>query len=117
MKIYHRPELDYLSLEFSTEPEVKTSYENGIIVRYDKKGHVVGIDITDSMNFFLSNDTVDMKQAVKILGSTLSIICGYANMHWSFKRKAIDKFMIIPRIQATISVIRRERLQPTTVQS
>ncbi len=68
MKVFHRPELDYLSLDFSSEPEAKTSYENGIIVRYDKKGHVVGIDITDSMNFFLSNDTVDMKQAVRILG-------------------------------------------------
>ncbi len=74
MKIYHRPELDYLSLEFSSEPEAKTSYENGIIVRYDKKGHVVGIDITDSINFFLSNDTVDMKQAVQILDLSESTI-------------------------------------------
>lgn len=67
MKIYHRPELDYLSIDFSEELEAKTSYKDGVIVRYNKKGNVIGIDITDSLHFFMSDDTVDMKQAVKIL--------------------------------------------------
>ena len=68
MKIYHRPDLDYLSIDFSDEPEAKTSYKNGIIVRYNKKGNVIGVDITDSLHFFMTDETVDMKQAVKILG-------------------------------------------------
>lgn len=67
MKVYHRPELDYLSIDFTDEAEAKSVYENGMIIRYNKKGHVIGVDITDSLNFFLTEDVVDLKEATKIL--------------------------------------------------
>lgn len=51
MKVHHDESIDYLSIDFTDEVEAKTVYEDGIIVRYDKKDHVIGIDITDFMNF------------------------------------------------------------------
>lgn len=74
MKIYHRPELDYLSIEFVDEVESKSVFENGMIIKYNKKGHVIGLDITDSMQFFMSDETVEMKDAVKILDVSESTI-------------------------------------------
>ena len=52
MKIYHHSDVDYLSIDFKDEVESKSEYKDGIIVRYDNKGHVIGIDITDSMKLF-----------------------------------------------------------------
>ena len=52
MKIYHNSDVDYLSIDFKDEVESKSEYKDGIIVRYDNKGHVIGIDITDSMKLF-----------------------------------------------------------------
>lgn len=74
MKVYHRPDIDYLSIDFSEEPEAKSVYEHGIITRYNKDGNVVGIDITDSTKFFLSNDYIDVKEACQILGVSESTL-------------------------------------------
>lgn len=74
MKVYHRPELDYLSIDFTNEVEAKSVYENGMIVRYNKKGNVIGIDIPDSLHFFLSDELVDLKDAKKILGVSKSTL-------------------------------------------
>ncbi len=74
MKIYHRPELDYLSIQLSDEIESKVVYQDGIIIKYNKKGAVIGLDITNSLQFFLSNETVEMKDAVKILSVSESTI-------------------------------------------
>ena len=60
MKIYHNSEIDYLSIDFKDEVESKSEYTDGIIVRYDKKGHVIGIDITDSMKLFSSSDLMTL---------------------------------------------------------
>ena len=56
MKVHHDAGLDYLTIDFTDEIEAKSIYENGIIVRYDKSGNVVGIDITDSMKLFSKSD-------------------------------------------------------------
>ena len=68
MKVYHRPDVDYLSIDFKDESESKSVYENGIILRYNKTGEVIGLDITDSTKFFLSSEKMNMKQACKFLG-------------------------------------------------
>ena len=67
MRVYHRPDIDYLSIDFVEGHEAKSVYENGIVIRYDKKGHVMGVDITNSAQFFLNQDDIDMKEACKIL--------------------------------------------------
>ena len=68
MKIYHDSAIDYLSIDFSDEVEAKSIYKDGIIVRYNKKGHVIGIDITDSMKLFSSSDTMTLQEACSFLG-------------------------------------------------
>lgn len=45
MKVYHDPSVDYLSIDFTDEVEAKSAYKDGIIVPYNKKGHVIGVDI------------------------------------------------------------------------
>lgn len=74
MKIHHNSDLDYLSIDFSDEIEAKSVYEGGIIVRYNKKGNVIGIDITDSMKLFSNSDLMTLQEAcdfLKISESTM----------------------------------------------
>ncbi len=68
MKIVHRPEIDYVSIDFKEGVESKSYFENGVIVRLDAKGNVMGLDITDSSRFFSGNDEVDLKEACALLG-------------------------------------------------
>jgi excisionase family DNA binding protein len=68
MKVIHKPEIDYLSIDFTDEAEAETTFENGIIIRKNKKGHVIGIDITDSSQFFKQTDTMTLQEACKFLG-------------------------------------------------
>jgi excisionase family DNA binding protein len=68
MKIYHDAEIDHLSIDFLDEVEAKTVYENGIIVRYNKKGNVIGIDITDSIKLFTSSELMTLQEACTFLG-------------------------------------------------
>jgi excisionase family DNA binding protein len=68
MKIHHDPEIDYLSIDFNDEVESRSTYKDGVIVRYDKKGHVIGVDITDSMKLFASSDLMGLQEACTFLG-------------------------------------------------
>ena len=68
MKILHQPDIDFVSIDFKEGIEAKSYFENGVIVRLDSKGHVLGIDITDSTQFFAGDDEIDLKQACKLLG-------------------------------------------------
>ncbi len=74
MKVHHDTSIDYLSIEFTDEVEAKSVYEDGIIIRYNKKGHVVGIDITDSMKLFASSDLMTLQQVCEFLGVSESTI-------------------------------------------
>jgi excisionase family DNA binding protein len=74
MKIIHRPDVDYISIEFKDEIEAKSYFENGIIVRQDSKGNVIGLDITDSSKFFSGDDEIDLKEACKLLGVSESTL-------------------------------------------
>ena len=74
MKVHHDTSIDYLSIDFTDEVEAKSAYEDGIIVRYDKKGHVIGIDITDSMRLFASTDLMTLQQVCEFLGVSESTI-------------------------------------------
>ncbi|MBX7148989.1 excisionase family DNA-binding protein [bacterium] len=74
IKIIHDSETDYVSIDFKDTVEAKSYFTNGIIVREDKKGQVIGIDITDSSNFFSGKDTIDFKQACKLLGLSASTL-------------------------------------------
>lgn len=67
MKIKHQPELDYVSIDFKEGVEAKSYFENGVIVRLDSKGNVIGLDITDSSQFFSGDDEIDLKEACTIL--------------------------------------------------
>lgn len=68
MKITHDPKVDYVSIDFKDGIEAKSIYTNGVIVRYDKKGHVIGIDITDSSKFFGAQATMTLQEAAEFLG-------------------------------------------------
>ena len=68
MKIHHNLEIDYLSIDFTDEIESKSEFKDGIIVRYNKKGAVIGIDITDSMKLFASSDLMTLQEACEFLG-------------------------------------------------
>jgi len=68
MKVYHDTKIDYLSIDFTDEVESNSVYKDGIIVRYNKKGHVFGIDITDSLKLFASSDMMTLQEACKFLG-------------------------------------------------
>lgn len=103
MRIYHTPEIDYLSIDFTEEIEAKSIYKDGIIVRYDKKGHVIGIDITNSIQLFKSNDLMGLKEACKFLGISEStmrrriregkIKFSKVNGDYRFKKDEIIKLM------------------------
>lgn len=67
VKIFHDPESDYVSIDFKPGIEAKSYYEQGVIVRLDKVGQVLGIDITDSSHFFSGQDTVTLQEAIKFL--------------------------------------------------
>ncbi len=67
MKIIHKPELDFISIDFKDEVEEKSVFQDGIIVRFDKKGNVIGLDITDSSSFF-ANQWLTMREACDLLG-------------------------------------------------
>jgi excisionase family DNA binding protein len=68
MKVYHDAKIDYLSIDFTNGVETKSIYKDGIIIRYDKKGHVIGVDITDSMKLFASSDMMTLQEACAFLG-------------------------------------------------
>jgi len=68
VKIHHDSNIDFLSIDFTDEVEAKSKYVDGIIIRYDKKGHVIGIDITDSMKLFSSTDLLNLQEASKFVG-------------------------------------------------
>lgn len=59
MKIVRNSGIDYISLDFKDGVEAKSIF---------KKGNVLGIDITDSSQFFSSDDGLTMKEACKLLG-------------------------------------------------
>ena len=62
MKIVHNPEIDYISIDFKEGIEAKSILKNGIIARFDQEGHVLGIDITDSSQFFSNKDVLITKK-------------------------------------------------------
>ena len=68
MKIVHKPEIDFVSIDFKEGIEAKAVFENGVIVRTDKKGNVIGIDITNSRDFFGGGDDLTMQEACELLG-------------------------------------------------
>jgi excisionase family DNA binding protein len=68
MKIHHNSDIDYLSIDFRDEIEARSKYEDGIIVRYNKEGNVIGIDITDSMKLFSNSDLMTLQEACEFLG-------------------------------------------------
>ena len=68
MNIHHDSARDYLSIDFADEIEAKSVYEDGIVVRYDKAGHVIGIDITDSMKLFGGSDLLTLREVCDFLG-------------------------------------------------
>jgi excisionase family DNA binding protein len=68
MKVHHDTEIDYLSIDFSDEIEVKSECTDGIIVRYNKKGHIIGLDITDSMKLFANSELMTLQEACSFLG-------------------------------------------------
>lgn len=74
MKIHHNKAVDYLSIDFNDEVEARSEYTDGIIVRYDKNGHVIGIDITDSMALFSSSEQMTLQEACEFLGISESTI-------------------------------------------
>jgi excisionase family DNA binding protein len=74
MKVHHETVIDYLSIDFTDEVEARSVYEDGIIIRYDKKGQVIGIDITDSMKLFASSDLMTLKEVCEFLSVSESTI-------------------------------------------
>lgn len=67
LQIKHDPEIDYVSINFSEGIEAKSTYQKGMILRFDKKGNVLGLDITNSSNFFAGQDTINLQDACQLL--------------------------------------------------
>ena len=74
MNIHHDSARDYLSIDFADGVEAKSVYEDGIVVRYDKAGHVIGIDITDSMKLFGGSDLLTLREVCDFLGVSESTV-------------------------------------------
>ncbi|HJN49375.1 MAG: helix-turn-helix domain-containing protein [Pseudomonadales bacterium] len=74
MKIYHDAAIDFLSIDFTDDVEDKSVYEDGIIVRYNRSGHVIGIDITDSLKLFAGSELLTLRQVCEFLGVSESTI-------------------------------------------
>jgi excisionase family DNA binding protein len=74
MKIYHDAAIDFLSIDFTDDVEEKSVYEDGIIVRYNRSGHVIGIDITDSLKLFAGSELLTLRQVCEFLGVSESTI-------------------------------------------
>lgn len=74
MKIIHKPEIDYISIDFKDGIEAKSYFENGVIVRVDRKGNVLGIDITDSSKFFSGEEELSLQEACELLGVSESTL-------------------------------------------
>ena len=74
MKIHHDTARDYLTIDFTEQIEARSVYNDGIIVRYDKAGHVIGIDITDSMQLFGGSDFMTLREVCDFLGVSESTI-------------------------------------------
>ncbi len=68
MRVYHDTDRDFLSVDFVDEIEAESIFQDGIIVRYNKAGHVIGIDITDSMRLIASGDLMSLQEACEFLG-------------------------------------------------
>ncbi|MEQ1665331.1 MAG: helix-turn-helix domain-containing protein [Bdellovibrionales bacterium] len=68
MKIIHRPEIDYLSIEFKDGVESRSYLQDGVIVREDRHGNVLGIDVLDSSKVFGSKDALTLQEACQLLG-------------------------------------------------
>ena len=74
MKIHHDTARDWLTIDFAEEIEARSVYNDGIIIRYDKAGHVIGIDITDSMKLFGGSDFMTLREVCSFLGVSESTI-------------------------------------------
>ena len=74
MKIHHDAAVDFLSIDFSDDVEAKSVYEDGIIVRYNESGNVIGIDITDSMKLFAGSELMTLQQVCQFLGVSESTV-------------------------------------------
>jgi excisionase family DNA binding protein len=68
MKIIHRPEIDYLSIEFKEGTESRSYVQDGVIVREDRNGNILGIDIVDSSKIFRGKETLTLQEACQFLG-------------------------------------------------
>ena len=68
MKITHRPDIDYLSIEFKDGTEAKSYLQDGVVVREDRRGNVLGIDILDSSKVFGGKELLTLAEACTLLG-------------------------------------------------
>ena len=74
MKIHHDTSRDYLTIDFADEIEARSVYEDGVVVRYDKRGHVIGLDITDSTKLFGGSDLLTLREVCDLLGVSESTV-------------------------------------------
>lgn len=74
VKIHHDAARDYLTIDFAEEVEARSVYSEGIVVRYGKAGHVIGIDITDSMKLFGGSDFMTLREVCDFLGVSESTV-------------------------------------------
>ena len=67
MKVHHDSKSDYLSIDFIDEVEARSVYQDGIIVRYNDQGSVLGLDIVDSLKLFAESDLMTLREACELL--------------------------------------------------
>lgn len=68
MKVTYWPGVDYVSIEFKEGLEAKSYLQDGILVREDQKGNVIGMDILDSSKLIGNSGTLSLKEACVLLG-------------------------------------------------
>ena len=74
MKVTYRAEIDYVSFDFKKGIEAKSYFENGMIIRLDSKGNVMGLDVTDSRKFFSGEEELTLQEACALLGVSESTL-------------------------------------------
>lgn len=64
MKIVYDKETGMLNIQLKDEPSTESSdLENGVVIDYNSKGEIVGIEIEDAHNFDLSKFSFETKPA------------------------------------------------------
>jgi len=75
-KIYYK-DADYMAILFKDEVESKSYVEDGVVIREDQNGNILGIDILNFSQMLASSPYLSLKEAASFLKISESTIRRY----------------------------------------